>query len=258
MELRFSSDHTVILGCCGRVGHAVAEILDASGCDLILVDINKDRLENLFANNRDSAPKKRVIYCIDVSTAEGRSQLFEGIARDGLKCSTFINCIYPKSTSWGCDIDELDDIELQTSLGSHLGSFIMLSKDIMKHFLDIGEGNLIHLASIQGIMAPKFDHYEGTSMTSPIEYSAMKAGIIIMVKWLAKKYKNKSIRVNCVSPGGILDSQPESFLNRYRNSCTNQGMLSAAQVAEVIVFIASMNSYPINGQNIIVDDGWSL
>ena len=43
-------------------------------------------------------------------------------------------------------------------------------------------------------------------MTSPIEYSAMKAGIISLTKWLAKYYRNKNIRVNCISPGGIKDT----------------------------------------------------
>ena len=38
-------------------------------------------------------------------------------------------------------------------------------------------------------------------MTSPIEYSAIKAGVISITKWLAKYYKNKNIRINCISPG---------------------------------------------------------
>ena len=108
-------------------------------------------------------------------------------------------------------------------------------------------------------MAPKFDHYEGTDMHSPIEYSAIKAGIISITKWLAKYYSNQNIRVNCVSPGGILDNQPESFLDRYSKSCTNIGMLSAEEhIADTIIFLISDKSSAINGQNIIIDDGWSL
>ena len=60
-------------------------------------------------------------------------------------------------------------------------------------------------------------------MSSPIEYSAIKAGIISITKWLAKYYKNKNIRVNCISPGGISDNQNEEFIKKYRNSCTNIG-----------------------------------
>ena len=95
-------------------------------------------------------------------------------------------------------------------------------------------------------------------MTSPIEYTAIKAGVIAITKWLAVYCKNKSIRINCVSPGGILDQQPQSFLEKYRDSCLSKGMLDAEDVIGTIQFLLSDKSRYINGQNIVVDDGWSL
>ena len=95
-------------------------------------------------------------------------------------------------------------------------------------------------------------------MHSPIEYSAIKAGVISITRWLARYYANMNIRVNCVSPGGVRDQQPDSFLAAYRSSCTNVGMLEASQVAGSVVFLLSPESFAINGQNLLVDDGWSL
>ncbi len=95
-------------------------------------------------------------------------------------------------------------------------------------------------------------------MTSPIEYSAIKAGVIAITRWLAKYHSNQSIRVNCVSPGGILDQQATEFLKRYRESCANIGMLSGEQVAAAVVFLLSPAAEAITGQNLIVDDGWCL
>ena len=109
-----------------------------------------------------------------------------------------------------------------------------------------------------GVVVPKFENYEGTSMTSPIKYSAVKSGIISMTRWLAKYYKNKNIRVNCVSPGGVLDQQPQSFLDKYRASCTSKGMLDPTDVAGTVLFLLSDQSKYINGQNIVVDDGCTL
>jgi NAD(P)-dependent dehydrogenase (short-subunit alcohol dehydrogenase family) len=129
---------------------------------------------------------------------------------------------------------------------------------VMKYFISQGHGNLIHLSSIQGVAAPKFEHYEGTVMTSPIEYTAVKSGIISMTRWLAKYYKNNNIRVNCISPGGILDQQPQSFLENYRDSCTSKGMLDPTDVAGTVLFLISDQSLYINGQNLVIDDGWSL
>ena len=95
-------------------------------------------------------------------------------------------------------------------------------------------------------------------MSSPIEYAAIKSGIISITRWLAKYYSNQNIRVNCVSPGGILDNQPKQFIESYRRSCTNYGMLNSEQVSSVITFLLSPDAEAINGQNLIVDDGWSI
>jgi NAD(P)-dependent dehydrogenase (short-subunit alcohol dehydrogenase family) len=95
-------------------------------------------------------------------------------------------------------------------------------------------------------------------MNSPIEYSAIKAGVVAITKYLAKYYKNKNIRVNCISPGGILDNQPEIFLENYSNNCNSKGMLDSQDLNGALIFLLSDSSKYVNGQNIIVDDGWSL
>ena len=41
-------------------------------------------------------------------------------------------------------------------------------------------------------------------MVSPIEYTAIKSGLISITKYLSKYCKNQNIRVNCISPGGII------------------------------------------------------
>jgi NAD(P)-dependent dehydrogenase (short-subunit alcohol dehydrogenase family) len=126
------------------------------------------------------------------------------------------------------------------------------------HFLDSGQGNLINISSIQGIQAPKFEHYEGTNLSSPIEYSAIKSGVISITKYLAKLYKKRNIRVNCISPGGILDGQPESFLRNYEESCNSKGMLDSKDLVGSLMFLLSDQSQFMTGQNIVIDDGWSL
>ena len=95
-------------------------------------------------------------------------------------------------------------------------------------------------------------------MNSPIEYSAIKSGIVAVTRWLAKRYRQQKIRVNCISLGGILDQQPESFLERYQASCNSKGMLDAQDVVGALMFLLSDKSTFITGQNIIIDDGWSL
>ena len=67
-------------------------------------------------------------------------------------------------------------------------------------------------------------------MNSPIEYSAIKSGVIAITRYLAKYLKKENIRVNCISPGGILSGQPENFLKKYNNDCSSKGMLDSSDL----------------------------
>ena len=66
------------------------------------------------------------------------------------------------------------------------------------------------------------------------------------------------IRINCVNSGGINDNQPKLFIKRYRQSCNSKGLLDGEDISKLILFLLSDKSKYITGQNLIIDDGWSL
>ena len=101
-----------------------------------------------------------------------------------------LHCTYPISAGWGAHFEELEAKYLCQELSMQLGGAILFSQKILKYFKIYGGGDLIHISSIQGVCAPKFEHYEGTNMTSPIEYAAIKAGIISIMMWLANYHAN--------------------------------------------------------------------
>jgi NAD(P)-dependent dehydrogenase (short-subunit alcohol dehydrogenase family) len=95
-------------------------------------------------------------------------------------------------------------------------------------------------------------------MTMPVEYAAIKSAIIHLTKYLVKFLKNKNIRVNALSPGGIIDNQNTQFLQQYKKNCSNKGMLEKEDLSGSLLFLLSDMSKQINGQNLIVDDGFVL
>jgi NAD(P)-dependent dehydrogenase (short-subunit alcohol dehydrogenase family) len=250
-----SSKVILVTGSCGLLGQQIVqEIVGQNGC-VLATDTDTDKAESLF---QDLPPEQIQFVPMDIIDSDSIDQaIASGVQQFGV-VDACVNAAYPRTTSWGTSFEELEVVELQENLKFQLGGAIILSQRMMKHFVVQGHGNLIHLSSIQGVAAPKFEHYEGTVMTSPIEYTAVKSGIISMTRWLAKYYKNNNIRVNCVSPGGILDQQPQSFLENYRDSCTSKGMLDPTDVAGTVLFLISDQSLYINGQNLVIDDGWSL
>lgn len=255
---KLTNQNIIVTGAAGRIGSATAHRLLTEGANVVLVDICSASLEKLV--NELMPHNQGTLYplTVDLTKPDEVDSLIERATNLVGVVDAAVHCAYPRSKGWGTPFEDLSHNYLCQDLSMQLGSAIMLSQQLMRYFELRKKGVLIHLSSIQGVSAPKFSHYAGTDMSSPIEYAAIKAAIISITKWLAKYYANKGIRVNCVSPGGILDSQPDEFLERYRDSCTNIGMLSADHVASVLVFLLSEDAEAINGQNIIVDDGWTL
>ena len=66
-------------------------------------------------------------------------------------------------------------------------------------------------------------------MTSPIEYAASNLVLFLLRVGSPNIIKTRVLEL-IGKPGGIVDSQPSVFLERYRQSCTNIGMLSPDQL----------------------------
>ena len=95
-------------------------------------------------------------------------------------------------------------------------------------------------------------------MTMPVEYAAIKSALLHLNRYVTSYVKNSDFRVNSVSPGGILDGQPEPFLASYSQHTLGKGMLDKEDLCGAIRFLLSDEARYINGQNLVVDDGFSL
>ncbi len=244
-----------ITGGAGKIGTAFSKAIVENGGKVIIGDISVDKGKEL----QDELGVDSALF-IELNTTDVGSIdkfLKEGREHFG-KIDSAVHCAYPRSKQWGSSFEKIEAEGLKEDLFHQLGGAILFSQRVISYFKKQGYGNLVHVASIQGVAAPKFEHYDGTSMVSPIEYSAIKSGIISITRYLARYCSGQSIRVNCISPGGILDNQPASFLEKYNASCSSKGMMDAPDLNGAIIFLLSEMSQYINGQNIIIDDGWTL
>jgi len=244
-----------ISGGAGRIGSAFSRAVVDNGGKVIIGDISEQKGELLAQEiGRDRA----LFIKSDLTVPHQIDNFIKVSFKKFVHIDAAVHCSYPRSPQWGTRFEELQSEGLRQDLFNQLGGAILFSQKFIRYFREQGYGNLIHLSSVQGIAAPKFEHYEGTDMVSPIEYSAIKSGIIAVTRYLAKYCKGENIRVNCISPGGILTNQPDSFLKKYRRSCTNKGMLDADDLSGTLIYLLSNKSKYVNGQNIVVDAGWSL
>ena len=246
----------IIPGACGKIGEAITHHLLKKGHSLILGDTNKIKLKKL---------KKKIGNDTRVSYYSGdliKQQSIKRFINNGIKkfgkIDVAVNCLYPKSKNWDQKIGKIKEKDVSNFFSANLVSTLIFAQEIIKIFLKFKKGNLINISSIQGISSPKFNHYKNLKMHSPIQYTATKAAVISITKYLAKLYGEKNIRVNCLSPGGIKDKQNNIFTKRYKSSCSGlKGLLEPRDLNNALEFLIDKSNF-INGQNLIVDDGWSL
>ena len=244
-----------ITGGAGLIGTAFSKAIVESGGKVIIGDVSIDRgvsLQNELGRNN------AVFIEMNTSSTDSIDKFLEFGKNHFGKIDSAIHCAYPRSDQWGTKFEDIKAEGIKYDLFHQLGGAILFSQRVISFFREQGYGNLVHLSSIQGVSAPKFEHYEGTKMVSPIEYSAIKSGIISITRYLAQSCKNQNIRVNCISPGGILDNQPEIFLEKYNSECSSKGMMDACDLGGTIIYLLSSMSQYVNGQNIVIDDGWIL
>ena len=245
----------VVIGGGGRIGwKAVLHIIE-QGAHVIACDFQFGDMVNEAIDNNPNIDESLKLHHADVCSAEEVSQFFRGLpAIDGL-----VNCSYPRGRNYGRDFLEVDLDDFNHTLSLHLGSCLLVTQECVRHFNQHQKWfSLVNFSSIYGVIAPRFDVYSGTMMTTPVEYSLMKAAIQHLNKYVSSYLRDSRFRINTIAPGGILDDQPKSFLDNYGGYSRGVGMLASEDICGTIAFLLSDESRFLTGQNLIVDDGYHL
>ena len=241
----------LILGANGRLGFALTNYF-IKKMNVIAVDKNFTKIKSIKNKNL-------IKIKINFEHPNGIKQFQKILLKNKNKISSIVYSLYPKTKSWGIRFEDLKNNNLKEHLFLQLGLPILILKEIYKTLKNTKNYlSIILFSSIQGVRAPKFNHYKNLNMSSPIEYSAAKAGLISITSYLEKYCSNNKIRINSISPGGIEDNQNKIFKSRYKKDCKSKGLLSATDIIGTVNFLSSSDSLYIRGQNIIIDDGWSL
>jgi NAD(P)-dependent dehydrogenase (short-subunit alcohol dehydrogenase family) len=248
----------LVVGAAGRIGRSVIKSILVAGGRVIALDTDD---AGLCALSRTHSADVLDCAMADVSDRASVEHLLSRAHDRFGGVHGAVNAAYPRNVRYGRHFFDVEYADFCENTGLHMGGYFIFMQACARYSLNNKcVFSLVNLSSIYGSMAPRFDVYAGTSMTMPVEYAAIKAGIEHMTSYVNAYMKGRGVafRANCVSPGGILAGQDEKFLARYGNHCLSKGMLSEEDINGAIVFLLSDNSRHVVGQNIIVDDGFSI
>lgn len=256
MENLLKGKTILIAGAGGLLGSRLVAGSLSQGADVIAADINIEKMECLLSElGVDIKQSSLKILPLDVTKEESvKALFFRNSNIDGA-----VNATYPRNNTYGAHFFDVTLDSFNENVSLHLGSSFLFTQQCAAYFKkNKSSFSLVNISSIYGVVAPDFSIYKDTPMTMAVEYAAIKSGLLHLNKYVVSYINDSDFRINSVSPGGIFDSQPESFLAAYKGKTHGAGMLDPEDMLGSILFLLSDQSRYVTGQNVIVDDGFTI
>lgn len=237
----------IVTGAGGLIGRESLKHLAKCGAKVIGIDVNSFESEcDLFLTHDITQPEEIDKILETVLNAFGRV--------DGL-----VNLAYPRTADWGTKFEDIPYDSWARNVDMQLNAVFYICQKTIEIMKKQNSGSIVNIASIYGVVGNDFTLYEEYGGTSPAAYAAIKGGVINFSRYLASYNGKHNIRVNCVSPGGVLDekNQNPSFIKRYSEKSPLKRLGNPDEMAPAISFLLSDDASFITGHNLMVDGGWT-
>lgn len=239
-----------VTGGLGLLGTEVVKALASAGSHVVVLDINEQKGHELESENIS-------FELFDITDLENIDDKILNLKKKYGNFDVWVNAAYPRTEDWG---NKIEDISLQSwrkNVDMHLNGYSWISRKICLIMKEQRSGSLINFGSIYGIVGNNFSVYEGTELSSPMAYAAIKGGITNLGRYLASYFGEFNVRINTICSGGIFNNQNEVFVKNYSKQTPLKRMGKPEEIASAVLFLASDAASYITGITLMVDGGWT-
>ncbi len=257
----------VITGGAGMLGEMHAEIIAEAGGIPVLVDIQIEQAEQKAKRIQKKFAVPTLAVKTDITKQEEVRRLLKTVLQRYGRVDILINnaARNPRvGQSEGVELSRLEHFSLQqwhADLAVGLTGAFLCSKVIGEEMAKRHAGVIINISSDLGVIAPDQRLYkkpncsEEKQPVKPVTYSVVKSGLHGLTRYLSTYWAEKNIRVNSLSPGGVYENQPDSFVQKVSHLIPLGRMAKKDEYKGAILFLCSDASSYMTGANLIVDGG---
>ena len=237
----------LVIGGGQGMGESTARLLAGAGCDVAIVDVERDRAERVAAVVREMGRKGVAIAANVVDDHEAEQAIGEAeMALNGLDVMVSI-----VGQALFTPIVEMTPEQWDSDQRRNLRYFFIAARLVAKSLIRRGKpGAIVCIASTDGIQGAPFH----------ASYGAAKAGLIHLAKSMAVEWATHGIRVNVVVPGTITTPRlPETPAFR---AAVQQSLVpmersgTTDDIGKAVLFLASDMASYTTGHALLVDGGW--
>lgn len=251
----------LVTGAGGMLGRVICDTLAELGASLAILDLPNTELWDLKNQIEQDWGVDVHVFESDLACIQSRESLISDFSSRFDRLDILINNAAFVGTSnlegWSTTFLEQSSEIWEKVLEVNLTSAFHLAQKFTPLLRMSGGASIINIASIYGEVGPDWTLYEDSNMGNPAAYSASKGGLIQLSRWLATSMA-PNVRVNTISPGGLLRGQPDKFIDKYSSKTPLGRMGNEDDIRGAIGYLASDLSKYVTGENIHVDGGWSI
>ncbi|MBR8829367.1 MAG: SDR family oxidoreductase [Gomphosphaeria aponina SAG 52.96 = DSM 107014] len=254
---KFQNKIAIITGSSAGIGKATALLLAKEGATVVLNGRDEAKLITT-ANEIKTIGNEPLIIVGDICSKETIKRIVTETSNKLGKIDILINNTGGSSPIK--NLEEVTEIEWQQTIDKNLSSVFFLCQKVAPVMKKQQYGRIVNLASLAGRNIRKESIFSGP------QYSAAKAGVLGLTRYLALLLAEDNITVNAVAPGITLTKR----VAKRWDSCSaeeQEKMLAGIplkrlgkpeEVAEAIVFLASDSAAYITGATIDVNGGYFM
>lgn len=254
-----------IIGSTGILGSQYVDLLAKAGAKLAIGDIDGLKNDALAEKVKNEYRVECISFKLDLTNELDIDSFFKKTLAHFGSIDVLINNAQIKPEGFYASFEKYSKKTLMEVLDGNLAGVILASQKACIQFLKQGHGNIINVSSIYGNVGADQRLYDGVTnpyfkderFSSPVSYAVSKAGVVNFTRYLASYYREKNIRVNCLTPGGVFDNHDDNFNKNYSSRTLLGRMADRTDYNGAILFLASDASSYMTGANIMVDGGWS-
>lgn len=252
----------LVTGGAGILGSQFCAGLIRAGAQVAVVDITEEIAGAAAAQLGERAKG----FACNVADPESVATCVDAVLATFGKIDILLNNAATKTRDLHALFRPFEEYQLSTwreAMSVNIDGMFLVAQAVGKVMLrQENGGSIIQTASIYGIVGPDHRIYEGSSylggpINTPAVYSAAKAAVIGLTKWLSTYWADKGIRVNALVPGGVASGQNDLFASNYSNRVPMGRMADAKEMVGPMLFLASSDSSYVTGHVLVVDGGWT-